>query len=419
MTWVEPYLSDLGAADADLSDHDSFTGVVPHATFRRLRAEDPVSWCDKKDGAGFWSVTRYHDALTVSRDVERFSSAQGISMDDLAPDEIAVRRSMIETDPPEHTRLRRLVNRGFTRRTVEGFEERIRKLAVDVIEEALDRDEFDFVTDIAKELPMRMLGQLLGIRDDGRRLVELGDALLSNTDPDFTDHPVGFTDTEEFRLLPFRSPAALELFEYADVEAELRRQEERDDVIAKLLAPTTDGDPLTDLEFKNFFTLLIIAGNDTTRYTMTSAMLTLIEHPSLWKTWQDDRSLTETAVEEILRTTTATGHMRRTATADTTLGGRRIKAGDKVIIWFISANHDEEAFERPFRFDLARSFNDHMAFGRNGPHFCLGAWLARMEVRLIFEELLDRVDHFELAGDIARLRSNLILGVKTLPVRVF
>ena len=419
MTWVEPYLSDLGAADADLSDHDSFTGVVPHATFQRLRTEDPVAWCDKKDGAGFWSVTRYHDALTVSRDVERFSSAQGISMDDLAPDEIAVRRSMIETDPPEHTRLRRLVNRGFTRRTVEGFEERIRKLAVDVIEEALVRDEFDFVADIAKELPMRMLGQLLGIRDDGRRLVELGDALLSNTDPDFTDYPVGFTDTEAFRLLPFRSPAALELFEYAEVEAELRRQEDRDDVIAKLLAPTTDGDPLTDLEFKNFFTLLIIAGNDTTRYTMTSAMLTLIEHPSLWKTWQDDRSLTETAVEEILRTTTSTGHMRRTATVDTTLGGRRIKAGDKVIMWFISANHDEEAFERPFRFDLARSFNDHMAFGRNGPHFCLGAWLARMEVRVIFEELLDRVDHFELAGDIARLRSNLILGVKSMPVKVF
>lgn len=418
MTWVEPYLSDLGAADADLSDHDSFTSAVPHATFRRLRAEDPVSWCDKKDGAGFWSVTRYRDALTVSRDVERFSSAQGISMDDLAPDELAARRSMIEMDPPEHTRLRRLVNRGFTRRTVEGFEDSIRQLAVDVIEEALERDEFDFVNDIAKELPMRMLGQLLGIRDDGQRLVELGDALLSNTDPDFTDHPVGLTDTEEYRLLPFRSPAALELFEYADVEAELRRQEDRSDVIAQLLAPTTDGDPLTDLEFKNFFTLLVIAGNDTTRYTMTSAMLTLIEHPSLWKTWQGDRSLTDSAVEEILRTTTSTAHMRRTVTVDTTFGGRRMKAGDKVVIWFLSANHDEEAFERPFRFDLARSFNDHMAFGRNGPHFCLGAWLARMEVRIIFEELLDRVDHFEVAGDIARLRSNLILGVKTLPVRV-
>ena len=319
MTWVEPYLSDLGAADADLSDHDSFTEVVPHATFQRLRAEDPVSWCDKADGAGVLvGDARYHDALTVSRDVKRFSSAQGISMDDLAPDELAVRRSMIEMDPPEHTRLRRLVNRGFTRRTVEGFEDRIRKLAVDVIEEALERDEFDFVNDIAKELPMRMLGQLLGIRDDGRRLVELGDALLSQHRPPTSPIIRWASPTprhSDCSRSAARPPWSCSSTPTSRPSCDARKR--RDDVIAKLLAPTTDGDPLTDLEFKNFFTLLIIAGNDTTRYTMTSAMLTLIEHPSLWKAWQDDRSLTETAVDEILRTTTATAHMRRTATVDT------------------------------------------------------------------------------------------------------
>lgn len=418
-TWVDPYLADLGASDADLTDHDAFTSVVPHATFQRLRRDDPVSWWDEDDGSGFWAVTRYEDALTVSRDVDRFSSAQGIRLEEMDAEELEARRTMMELDPPDHTRLRRLVSRGFTRRTVETFEDAIRALAAEVIEAALVDDEFDFVHRVAEELPMRMLGRLLGTSDeDGRRLVALGDALLGNTDPDFTDHPVGLTDTDEFRLLPFRSPASLELFEYAAAQAARRRAEETDDVISQLLAPTTDGEPLTDLEFKNFFTLLVAAGNDTTRYTMAAGLLTMIQNPTLWQAWQADRSLGPTAVEELLRTTAVTTHFRRTATTATELGGRSVAAGDKVVIWFTSANHDETAFEDPYRFDLARSFNDHMTFGRNGPHLCLGAWLARMEVRVIFEELLDRVGHFELAGEVARLRSNFILGIKTLPVRV-
>ena len=418
-TWAEPYLADLGAADADLTDHDAFTSVVPHATFQRLRREDPVSWWDEPDGAGFWAVMGYNDALTVSRNVEVYSSVRGIRLEEMADDELAARSTMLEFDPPQHTRLRRLVNRGFTRRTVETYEGAIRSIAIEVVERALEADRFDFVTQIAQELPMRMLGRLLGTSDaDGHRLVELGDALLGNTDPDFTDHPVGLSDTEEFRLLPFRSPASIELFEYAAAQAAIRRKEESNDVIAQLLAPTVDGEPLSDLEFKNFFTLLVAAGNDTTRYTMAAGLLTLIENPELWKAWQADRSLTPTAVEEVLRTTAVTSHFRRTVTRDTELGGRKIKAGDKVVMWFPSANHDDEVFENPFRFDLARELNDHMTFGRNGPHLCLGAWLARMELRVIFEELLDRVDRFELAGDTTRLRSNFILGVKSLPVKV-
>jgi cytochrome P450 len=421
-TWVEPYLRDLGAADADLSDHDAFTTVVPHATLARLRREDPVSWWDETDGSGYWAVTRYAEAIAVSRNVELFSSARGIRLEEMADDELAARRTLMELDPPEHTRLRRLVNRGFTRRTVEAFETAIRQLAEEVVDRALTRDRFDFVTEIAQELPMRMLGRLLGTSDhDGYRLVELGDALLGNTDPDFTDHPVGLTDTDAFRLLPFRSPASAELFHYAQLQAEARRVAvdrgvPGEDVISQLLAPTTDGEPLTELEFKNFFTLLVAAGNDTTRYTIAAGLLTLTAHPTLWQRWQADRSLTTTAVEEILRTTSVAMHFRRTATADTELAGRRIRAGDKVVIWYNSANHDEAVFDRPFRFDLARDPNDHVTFGRNGPHLCLGAWLARMELRVVFETLLDRVDCFELAGDVARLRSNFISGVKSLPV---
>ena len=418
-TWVEPYIDDMGAADVDLNDHDAFTAGVPHATFERLRREDPVSWWDEPDGSGFWAVMGYHDALEVSRNVEVFSSAQGIRLEEMQPDELEARRTLMEYDPPEHTRLRRQVSKVFTRRTVETYEEVIRALAVEVVERAIEKGRFDFVKEVARELPMRMLGRLLGIDDaDGHRLVELGDALIGNTDPEFTDHPVGLSDTDEYRLLPFRSPAALELFEHAAAHAELRRREERDDVIARLLAPGVDGEHLTDLEFKNFFTLMVAAGNDTTRYTKAAGMLIFAQHPGLWAAWQDDRSLTETAVEELLRTTAVTTHFRRTATCDTELGGRSIKAGDKVVIWFTSANHDETVFERPFRFDLARQFNDHMTFGRNGPHLCLGAWLARMEVRVVFEELLDRVDRIELDGDIARLRSNFILGVKSLPIKV-
>jgi cytochrome P450 len=418
-TWVEPYLDNLGPDDADLTDHDAFTTAVPHATLARLRREDPVSWWDEAGGTGFWAVTRYADCLAVSRNVEVFSSARGIRLEDMADDELAARRTLMEYDPPDHTRLRRLVNRGFTRRTVEGFEGAIRQLAEEVVDAALVNDRFDFVSEIAQELPMRMLGRLLGTSDaDGHRLVELGDALLGNTDPDFTEHPVGLTDTDAFRLLPFRSPASLELFDYAEGQAELRRSQPTNDVITQLLAPTSDGEPLSDLEFKNFFTLLVAAGNDTTRYSIAGGLLTLARHPQLWKRWQADRSLTDSAVEELLRTTAVAMHFRRTATVNTELAGRSIAAGDKVVIWFNSANHDEAAFERPFRFDLARQFNDHMTFGRNGPHLCLGAWLARLELKVVFETLLDRVGHFELGGDVARLRSNFISGVKSLPVVV-
>ena len=418
-TWVDDYLADLGAADADITSHDAYTSGVPHATFERLRREDPVHWTEEIDGSGFWSILRYDDALAVSRDVETFTSSGGIRLEEMDDDEAAARTTMMEMDPPHHTRYRRLVSKGFTRRRVESYEEQIRELAVEVIESALEHDEFDFVHAIAEQLPMRMLGRMLGTSDDdGHKLVAWGDALLGNTDPDFTDFPVDLTDTEQFRFVPFRSPASIQIFQWAQVQAEQRRANATDDVISQLLEPARDGVPLTDHELNNFVTLLVAAGNDTTRYTMTHGLWTMINHPELWDAWKADPSLTSTAVEEILRTSAVTMHFRRTATTDIEMRGKQIKAGDKVVIWFNSANHDADGFENPFRFDLARASNDHMAFGRNGPHLCLGAWLARMEVRLVFEELLKRVDRFELVGDLHYLRSNFIAGIKHLPVKV-
>ncbi|MEM7287352.1 MAG: cytochrome P450 [Actinomycetota bacterium] len=418
-TYVDDYLPDLGPDDADITSHDAYTSGVPHATFRRLRDEDPVHWTPEKDASGFWSILRYQDALQVSRDVDAFTSEAGIRLEEMDPEENAARKTMMEMDPPEHTRYRRLVSKGFTRRTVESYEEPIRALAAEVVERALQQDEFDFVHHIAEELPMRMLGELLGTDDEhGRQLVAWGDALLGNTDPDFTDYPVDLVDTDEFRMVPFRSPAAIEIFKFAQEQVGDRRTCPRDDIISQLLAPAVDGVPLTDHEFNNFFTLLVAAGNDTTRYTMTHGMWTMMNHPRLWQTLRDHPELMPTAVEEVLRTSSVTMHFRRTATRDLEFGGKQIKAGDKVVMWFNSANHDDDGFENPFRFDLAREKNDHMAFGRNGPHLCLGAWLARMEVRLVFEELMKRIDRFEPNGEVDHLRSNFIAGIKRLPVKV-
>ncbi|MEM7323895.1 MAG: cytochrome P450, partial [Actinomycetota bacterium] len=212
----DPYRITDGDAYADITSHDTYTTGAPHATFARMRREEPVSWVEEVDGSGFWAVTRYRDIIAVSRDVETFTSSQGIRLEEMDEEETRARRTMMEHDPPSHTRLRRLVSRGFTRRRVEAYEEQIRELAAEVVADAVPKQRFDFVEEIATQLPMKMLGRLLGTPDaDGMFLVEQGDALLGNTDPDFTDHVIDQTDTEEFRLVPFRSPAGIRLFDYA------------------------------------------------------------------------------------------------------------------------------------------------------------------------------------------------------------
>jgi len=409
-----------GDAHADITSHDTYVSGPPHATFARLRAEDPVAWIDERDGRGFWAVTKYRDILEVSHEFDNYTSRLGIRLEEMTEEETAARRTLMEMDPPEHTRLRRLVAKVFNRHVVESYEEQIRALAVSVIERALERDEFDFVEEVARELPMRMLGRLLGTPDeDGPRLVRLGDALLGNTDPEFTEHVVDLVDTDEFRLMPFRSPAGSELFEYARQQAALRRANPTDDVISKLLAPTTDGEPLTELEFDNFFTLLVAAGNDTTRYTMAGSLKALLDRPDLLADLRRaDDDEWRIATDELLRWTSVTTHFRRTATHDVRFRDKSIAKGDKVVVFFVSGNFDEDQFHEPYRLDLTRRPNDHMAFGRGGPHLCLGAWLARMEIRVTFQELVKRIATVEQTAPEEYLRSNFIAGIKRLPITV-
>ena len=408
-----------GDRHADILDPDVYVHGVPHAAFQRLRNEDPVSWWPEPDGPGLWAVTRYDDVVAVSRQSQVFSSAKGIRIEDMKPDELVARRTMMELDPPAHTTYRRLVQPPFSFREVTSYEQALRLMARSVIAEARAHATFDFVELLARQLPMRMLGTLLGVPDeDGPWLVRRGDALIGNADPEVTDTPVGLADTDAYRLLPFRSPVSVELFEYAAEQARRRREHPTDDVISLLLRPTRDGAPLSDDEFKNFFTLLVAAGNDTTRYSITAGMLALLEHPAQLAALRDDPTLIPGAVEEMLRWSSVTMHFRRTAVVDTELGGTAIRAGDKVLIWFLSGNVDERRFPRPFEFDIRRTPNDHLAFGLKSPHKCLGEHLARLEMRVFFEELLPALADIRVSGPVARLRSNFISGIKRLPVTV-
>ncbi|MDA8067152.1 MAG: cytochrome P450 [Actinomycetota bacterium] len=397
----------------DLSDHDNFLAAVPYEAFARLRHEDPVHWNPEADGGrGFWAVTRYEDIRTVHRNPDVFSSEiGGTSLEDLEPEHIEARKSMIDTDPPRHDELRALVNRRFTPKAVGVWEQQVRKVVSEVLDSALAKDEFDFVAEVASEIPMQVFAEILGVPQSERReIIEIGDRMLGNADPEYAHTG----DDDAHRHLPFSSPAALEMFAFGRRIADERRKAPRNDVMSDLVAAG-----LTQRELDVYFVLLATAGNETTRHTISHGLIALSEHPGERERLRSDYAgLGRTATEEMLRWATPVHHFRRTARSDTELAGTQIRAGDKVTTWLVSGNRDETVFEAPERFDVGRTPNPHLTFGPGGVHHCLGAHLAKMEVRITFEDLLSRDARLELAGPPERLRSNFFNGIKRLPVRV-
>lgn len=400
-------------------DDDAFVDGVPHETFALLRRVAPVHWCEWKGGKGYWSITKYADIVAILRDWRHFTSEHGANLEDWDSDQAIARRSMLETDPPRHTRLRKIVSMEFSPRSVAQYEPFVREIARDILNRALREVEFDFIEQVAAQLPMRVLARILGLPDeDTAKLIAWGDEMMGNTDPEMTHVPLYSEESDRYRLYPFRSPAALKVFEYGRWLREQRLKEPKNDLLTKLVFADFDGRPLADWEFDNMFVLLVVAGNETTRQAIAHGLEAFNLHPDQIKRLQCDPSLMPTAVEEILRWASPILHFRRTAREDVEIRGEKIRAGDKVVLWFISGNRDEEVFPDPFRFDVGRTPNEHLTFGKGGVHHCLGAFLARLEVRVMYEELLPYLDKVSLTGRPVRMRSNFTNGIRHMPVRV-
>jgi cholest-4-en-3-one 26-monooxygenase len=400
-------------ADVNLLDRDAFARGIPHEWFTYLRNNAPVYRHPEPEGPGFWVITKYADVFTVGRDAHTFSSDQdrggviGLEDQDNAVD-FGGTKLMLMMDPPEHTRQRKLVNRGFTPRMINALDGHIRELTAEIVERAIAKGTCDFVVDVAAELPLLVIAELIGVPVEDRHKIF-----------DWSNRMVGSEDPEYAVSAELASEAQIEMFLYANQLAEQRRMEPRDDIITTLLGAEVDGDQLTEMEFNLFFMLLSVAGNETTRNAIAHGLNAFLEYPNEYdKLVQDPSALIGSATEEILRWASPVMYFRRNVTSDVELRGHEIAAGDKISIWYVSANRDEEVFDDPFRFDLERSPNDHIAFGGGGPHFCLGASLARMEIHVLFEELARRVPTLRAVGANQPLRSNFIGGIKHLPVEL-
>lgn len=405
-----------------LADLDLFEKGDPWAAFDELRAHDPVHWDDEDaPNHGFWSLTRYHDIVGVLRDTDTFSSERGtVNLEELDDEQIEARKSMLETDGVRHRSLRRLMQGEFTPRAVAGYETFLRGLTATTLDAAFAKGEFDFVAEVAADFPIRVLARMLDVPDaDIYKLIDWGNRMVGNTDPEHTDVLAHSEESEKYRLLPFRSPAALEVFDYGRQLADARRGTEGTDLVSRLVNQVPqDGIPLSERDFNSYFLLLVVAGNETTRHTITHSMKYLIQNPDQLALLQEKPELIPWAVEEFLRMASPVFHFRRTATRDTEIGGRSIREGDKVVTWFASGNRDPEVFDDPYRMDVTRNPNEHMSFGRGGPHMCLGNALARLEIRIMFESLLPRITGMTELSEPDRLRSNFVNGIKRYPVRV-
>ena len=397
----------------DLIDPDTYADGLPLEQFAAMRESAPVFWHDQPGayGEGFWVVTRHADVQEISRTPEVFSSRERGALLHTGPAEDEeqslemTRMLMLNMDPPEHSQYRNIVQRAFTPRVIKALEPRLQEFAADIVDRALAKGEGDFVKDVAAELPLLAICELLGVPAEDRGIIfDLSNRLIGFDDPEFR------TSADDAQV------AAMEMYMYADGIAAARRECPAGDISTKLLQAQVDGGALTQEQFDVFFLLLSVAGNETTRNSITHGMQAFFDHPEQWEIFKKERPL-DTAVDEIIRWATPVIQFQRTALSDYAIGGQTIKAGDRVAIYYSAANRDETALESPDTFDVRRENNDHLAFGGGGPHFCLGANLARATVRIMFTEIADRMPDITSMGPPRALRSMFINGIKEIPVR--
>ena len=407
----------------DLTDLDVFVERLPHDWFDALRSEHPV-WLhpETEEEEPFWVVTSYEHITEIHRSGTLFShqtgpgrdGAGGIALPDLPADQ-GPGLQMVMTDPPKHTSYRKLVNSGFTPRMIRKLEDTMRMRTDIILDRVTPVGSCDFVTDIAAELPLMAIADIVGVPEQDReKLFDWSNRIMGSQDPEFADAD---RDPDDDQYVT----AMIEMAMYAHGLADDKRSSPGEDIWTQLVdAQVTleDGTTatLTDIERDLFFTLLIVAGNETTRNGISLGMVAFLEHPDQWQLLQDDPDLIDGAVDEILRYCSPVNYFRRTATNDAVVGGASIKAGDKVTLWYPAGNRDPLVYDDPHRFDITRTNNHHMAFGAGGAHYCLGANLAKLELKVMFSALAERVPDIAITGPIERLRMNLVNSLKHLPV---
>ena len=411
--------------EIDLTDLDVFAERMPHDWFDLLRREAPV-WrhpANEEEPDGFWVVSSYEHISEVHRAGTLFSHQTGPGRDGaggVALNDIAAGRGpgmqMVMTDPPQHTRYRKLVNTGFTPRMIRRMEEVMELRTSIILDRICESGSADFVVDVAAELPLMAIADIIGVPDEDRHmLLEWSNRTIGGSDPEYQDEGTGDDHGATYEA------AMIEMAVYAHELTDRKRAEPADDLWTVLTTATVTLDDgtvteLTDLERDLFFTLLLVAGNETTRNAVSLGIMGFLDHPEQWGRVTGGAGMDEAAVDEVLRYTSPVNYFRRTATEDTELGGELIRAGDKVTLWYASGNRDEAVYEDPHRLDLSRSPNHHLAFGGGGAHFCLGASLARLELKVIFEALAARMPDIVVTGPADRLRMSLVNGIKHLPV---
>jgi cytochrome P450 len=390
--------------DIDLLSPNRFASGHPHAQYSWLRENAPVFWHDEPNGPGFWAVTRYKDVYDVDRNFQAFSSEPTIMIQDPLQDlPFGGYKMMLMMDPPQHTAYRRLIRNAFTQGPARDMVPWMQRLAREIVDAVIARGECDFVSEVAGEMPSLVIAELLGLpRDDGRELYKLTEII--HTSPEALPPGAG-------------GDAVMKMFQYGQGVIAAKRAKPGNDLATKLLEAEVDGKRLEDIEFLLFFLLLVDAGGDTTRNLLSAGLVALLENPEQFA-WlkADPATRVASAREELLRWTSPVIYMRRTAKHDVELGGAKIREGQKVVMYFGAANRDPEKFDRPDTLDLARTPNEHIAFG-TGPHGCLGQHIARVEIDAILLEVLSRMNDLTLAGEPEWLPSNFISGPKTMPVR--